>query len=71
MRLTKTAIKQLRLNMRLRNRLALDLDKSPATINRWIADNDDSLTKAAVLRVIREETGMEDSELLEENRATA
>ncbi len=66
MKLQNKAIQELKDNMRLRNRLAFDLNKSPATINRWIIDNDDNLTKAAVLEIIRQETGMVDSQILEE-----
>lgn len=66
MRLTNKAIQELRSNMRLRNRLALELDKSHSTLNRWISDNDDNLTKAAALVIIREETGLDDSQILEE-----
>jgi hypothetical protein len=39
-------------------------------VYRWIRDNDDNLTKAAVLKVIREETGLTDSEILEEETIT-
>lgn len=38
---------------------------SVETVYRWIRNNDDSLTRAAVLQVIREETGLLDSEILE------
>lgn len=39
---------------------------SEPTIYRYINDNDDNLTKAAALRVIREETGLTDDQILEE-----
>lgn len=65
MRLTDKAIQEIRSNKRLRNRLAFDLDKSAMTIMRWVAANDDNLTKAAALQVIREETGFSDEEILE------
>lgn len=35
-------------------------------IYRWINDNDDNLTKASVLKVIREELGLTDDQILEE-----
>lgn len=64
MKLSDKAIEKIRANKRLRNRLALDLDISPSTLNRWIADNDDNLTKAAAMRIIREETGLKDNQIL-------
>lgn len=51
---------------RTRTRLALALECTDQTVIRYIRDNDDNLTKAAALAVIREETGLEDSQLLEE-----
>lgn len=65
MRLTDKAIHEIKANKRLRNRLAFDLDKSAMTILRWVSTNDDNLTKAAALQVIREETGFTDEEILE------
>jgi hypothetical protein len=69
MKLTLKAISELKRNKRARARLQLELNKSEYTINKYIHDNDDNLTKAAALRVIREETGLSDSEILEEATA--
>ena len=41
------------------------------TVYRWIKGNDDNLTKAAVLKVIREELGLSDSQILEETEVKA
>jgi hypothetical protein len=38
---------------------------SDATVYKWIQDNSDNLTKAAALKVIREETGLTDEQILE------
>jgi transcriptional regulator with XRE-family HTH domain len=38
------------------------------TVYRWINDNDDNLTKASALKVIREELGLTDSQILEEEK---
>lgn len=65
MKLTQIAIDQIKSNKRLRALLALALDKSDFTIQRYITTNDDSLTKAAAMQVIREETGLDDFEILE------
>lgn len=35
-------------------------------VYRWINDNDDNLTKASALKVIREELGLTDQQILEE-----
>lgn len=51
---------------RIRIRLALALDCTDQTIIRYIKDNDDNLTKAAALQVLREELKLEDSKLLDD-----
>ena len=50
-----------------RIRLALALDCTEQTIRTYIKDNSDNLTKASALQVIREETGLTDSEILEKD----
>jgi hypothetical protein len=42
MKLTSKAIQEIKASKRLRNRLALDMDISAGTLNRWIASNDNS-----------------------------
>ena len=71
MKITKKAIS--RLSVRARNRLALELDCSVQTIERWIRLNEDNggLTKALALQIISEETELDQSEILEEVVATA
>ena len=67
MKLSKLAIMALRgSGKEFRYRLAERCAVSPRTINRWINNNDDNLTKADSLIMIREETGLEDSQILEE-----
>lgn len=46
------------------------LDSSEQTIYRYISDNSDNLTKAAALKVIREETGLTDDQILESEVTT-
>lgn len=53
-------------NKRVRLHLAFALNCTEQTIIRYINTNDDTLTKAAALEVIRKETGMSDSEILRE-----
>lgn len=64
--LTETAIKKI--TTKAQNRLALELNCSVYTIGRWIRENEANgdLTKAKALQVIREETELEDSEILTE-----
>lgn len=54
-------------------KLALALDFTELWINKLIAANkqDAALTNASALKVIREETGLTDQEILEEEKATA
>ena len=51
----------------IRRRLKEALSISEPTLYRLLTQNDDDLTKAAALQVIREELKLEDSEILEEN----
>ena len=50
-------------------KLAPAIGASESSVYRFINDNDDNLTKAAALKVIREETGLSDEEILEEDPA--
>lgn len=66
MKLSIEAIKAL--TVRTRNRLALELDCSVPTVDRWIKENEPNgnLTKASAVKIIAEETGLGDSQILEE-----
>lgn len=65
MRLTFKALQEVKRSKRLRARLALALNKSEFSIQRYIKDNAENLTLAAAMAVIREETGLSDAEILE------
>ncbi len=66
MRLTKLTILALKgMDVATRNRFARELNVTRRTVDRWIAANHDSLTKAAALVFIRELTGMTDEQILE------
>lgn len=65
MRLSLTAIETIKPDTRLKTLLALELGKSVYTITKWLNDNDDNLTKAAALKVIRDYTGLTDQQILE------
>ena len=47
-----------------KEKLAESLGVSVSTVNRYISENDDNLTKAAALQVIRGITGLPDQEIL-------
>jgi deoxyribose-phosphate aldolase len=69
MRLTHLAIIVIRGSKDMVKHLAEALDVSIPTIYKYIRDNDDALTKAAALKVIREETGLNDEQLLDSQTA--
>lgn len=52
-------------------KIALVLGITDQQIARYIKNNSDNLTKAAALKVIREETGLKDDQILETELATA
>jgi hypothetical protein len=66
MKLTKAAILALRgIQFESKEALAKALGVSMKTLYRYLTDNDDNLTKATALDFIRKETGLADSEILE------
>lgn len=72
MKLSKLTILALKgTEVEVRERLANVLGVSLPTLYRYISDNDDTLTKAASLEVIREITGLGDNEILEREPITA
>lgn len=52
-------------NTRTRLKLAVALDVTEQCIMRYIAKNNDKLTKAAAMAVIKSVTGLTDDEILE------
>lgn len=53
-------------NTECRRRLKDVLQITEPTLYRYLTKNDDNLTKAAALQVIREELNLSDTEILEE-----
>lgn len=64
MKLTQVAIDAIN-TPRTRLKLALALNKSDDSVKRYISTNDVMLTTAAALKVIKSETGMSESKILE------
>jgi len=58
-------------NKRTRSLIALALDVTEQMVIRYIKTNSDSLTKAAALQVIRTETGLIDTEILDAEQVAA
>jgi hypothetical protein len=50
----------------IRRKLTIALNVTDQTVIRYIKDNSDDLTKAAALKVIRQETGLTDEQILVE-----
>lgn len=71
MELTSKALQIIKDSQRLKSLLALANDCSESTVNRWLATNDPMLTTAASLKVIREETGLTDKQILTQEPAKA
>lgn len=51
---------------RIKGLLAIENDKHPGSIQRWIDNNDESLTLAKNLKIIEQELGLTQEEVLEE-----
>lgn len=68
--ITQTALKKIN-TVPTRLKIAVALGVSEQTIIRYISENHENLTKAAALKIIRDETGLADSQILNEAKATA
>lgn len=71
MRIKKEVLKKIADHPGIRGRLCATLNKSYPTIQRWVEDNDEGLTMAAAVKIIREELGLTDSQILEETSKAA
>lgn len=65
MKLTKIAILAIKGSKDFVLKASEDQGVAKQTVYRWIAENDDTLTKASILKIIREETGLTDEQILE------
>ena len=68
--LSKAATLAIRGSRTCRTRIAEELNVSDNTMFRWLSQNEKNgdLTKAIVLKVIREETGLSDDQILEDEK---
>jgi len=67
MKLTKLVLSAIKGDSDLRLKVRTALGVSNPTMTRLLRENDDDLTKAAAMQVIREETGLSDDQILEQD----
>lgn len=71
MRIKKEVIEKIKGDKEIVARLCGSLNKSYPTIHRWLDENHELLTTASALKVLREELGLTDAQILEESKQTA
>lgn len=71
MKIKANILEQIAESNKLKGRLQGELNKSSFTILKWIRENDDNLTKASALKIIGEELGLTNDEILEETKTAA
>lgn len=71
MKLSKIAILAVKGVRGSGKRLAEAIGVTEATMVRYLKENDDNLTKAAALDIIRELTGLQDDQILERESVKA
>lgn len=67
MKLSQLALQRIQDSRSLPKKLQEALGVSRVTMWKYLKDNSDELTKAAAIKVIREETGLSDAQILEES----
>lgn len=71
MKLTKKAKTAINKSTRLKNLLAVEFDCSVFTIKRWLDDDDVRLTAPSATAIIKRETDLSDSQILEAEKVKA
>jgi hypothetical protein len=71
MKLTRKAKTAINKNTRLKNLLALEFDCSVFTIKRWVDEDEVRLTAPSSTTIIKKETGLSDSQILESEKVKA
>lgn len=65
MKLSDTAIEKIKYNTRVKARLMLALDRGSGMVEKWIKyNNSPMLTTAVAIKIIKEETGLTEDEIL-------
>jgi hypothetical protein len=70
MTVTDKAIEGIKGNNKLMGRLMIAFDRGQNTIENWMASKDIRLTTPTAVQIIKEETGLCDEEILEEDKQT-
>lgn len=65
MAISDKAIDSIKGNNRLMGRLMIAFNRGQNTIENWMAAKDIRLTTPTAVQIIKEETGLEDSQILE------
>lgn len=65
MKIKKKILEKVNDSTLIKTQLALALGKSVFTVQRYVDDNDDNLTKASALAVLRKELKLTESQILE------
>jgi len=68
MELTKKALDKIKANPMVKNQIAIAMKCSEGTVRRWIINNDEMLTTASCLSVIRQATRLSDSQILQDRK---
>ena len=68
MTITDTAISKIKGNNRLIARLMIEFNRGQNTIENWMESKDTRLTTPAATKIIAEETGLSQDEILENKR---
>lgn len=69
MKLSNQCLDKLKESKRVKTLIALAMDKSVHTVELWIANNSDNLTKAECVRIIKEELEMSDDQVYAQEAA--
>lgn len=68
MTVTDKAIEGIKGNNKLMGRLMIAFDRGQNTIENWMTSKDIRLTTPTAVQIIKEETGLTDTEILEEEQ---
>lgn len=64
MKLSTAALNSFETHKTLKNLIAAKMERSEATVRRWVDENNPMLTTEAVLQIIESETGLKRSKIL-------
>jgi len=71
MTITDIAIERIKTNIRCIHALGYEFQRGDKTINAWLDGKNIVLTTPTAVEIIKKETGLTDSEILEDSKVTA